>query len=101
MVQKTIEIELIKQSQWYHSKNLYNRGIQNSRYQNKSLNSYLLHQSQQQNHQIYTYPNNVTHNHPYNNSNNYYNLAPPYYYRIDPTNEIVILNNWKVKFKIM
>ena len=75
---KKIEIELIKQCQLYPSKNLYNRGIQNSRYQNKSLNSYLQHQSQQQNHQIYTYPNNVTHNHPYNNSNNYHNQAPSY-----------------------
>ena len=50
MTQKTIEMELIKKSQWYPSKNLYTRGIQNSRYQNKNLNSYLQHQSQQQNH---------------------------------------------------
>ena len=39
MTQKTIEMELIKKSQWHPSKSLYNRGIQNSRYQNKSLNS--------------------------------------------------------------
>ena len=41
IAQKTVETELSKKSQWYPSKNLYNRGIQNSRYQNKSLNSYL------------------------------------------------------------
>ena len=27
MTQKAIEMELIKKSQWYPSKNLYNRGI--------------------------------------------------------------------------
>ena len=73
-------MELIKNSQWYPSKNLYNRGIQNSRYQNKSLNSYLQHKSQQ-NHRSYTYPNNVTHNHLCNNSNNHHNQASSYYYR--------------------
>ena len=73
MAQKTIEMELIKKSQWYLSKNVRNRGIQNRRYQNKNLNSYLQHQSQQ--------PNHVIRNHPYNNSNNYHNQAPSYYYR--------------------
>ena len=80
-IEKTIEMELIKKSQWYPSKNLYDRGIQNSRYQNKILNSYLQHQSQQQIHRRYTYPNNVPHNHRYNNSNNYHNQALSYYYR--------------------
>ena len=28
MTQKTIEMELIKKSQWYLSKNIHNRGIQ-------------------------------------------------------------------------
>ena len=50
MTQRTVETELSKKSQWYPSKNLYNRGIKNSRYQNKTLNSYLQHQSKQQNH---------------------------------------------------
>ena len=81
ITQKTVETELSKKSQWYPSKNLYNRGIQNSRYQNKSLNSYLQHESKQQNHQRYSYPNNATHNHSYNKSNNYHNQAPSYYYR--------------------
>ena len=80
-IEKTIEMELIIKSQWYPSKHLYNRGIQNNIYQNKTLNSYLQHQSQQQIHRRYTYPNNVTHNHLYNNSNNYHNQAPSYYYR--------------------
>ena len=82
VTQKTIGIELIKKSQWYPCKKLYNKGIQNSRYQNKTLNSYLQHQSQQQIHRRYTYSNNVTHNHPYSNSNNYHNQAPSYYYRL-------------------
>ena len=42
-------MELIKKSQWYLSKNVYNRGKQNRKYQNKNLNSYLQHQSQHQN----------------------------------------------------
>ena len=90
MAQKTIEMELIKKSQWYLSKNVRNRGIQNRRYQNKNLNSYLQHQSQQ--------PNHVTRNYPYNNSNSYHNRL--HHTIIDPSNKIVILNDWKVKFKI-
>ena len=49
MTQKTTEMKLIKKSQWYLSKNVYNKGTQNRKHQNKNLNSYLQHQSQQQN----------------------------------------------------
>ena len=97
MTQKTIEMELIKKSQWYLSKNVRNMGIQNRRYQNKNLNSYLQHQSQHQNHGRYNYPNNVTCNHPYNNSKNCHNQGQSYYYR--HYQKIVILNEWKMKFQ--
>ena len=60
--------------------------------------NYLQHQSQQQIHWRYTYRNNITCNHP---CNNYQNQAPSYYYIIDLTNKVVILNDWKVKCKTM
>ena len=98
MTQKAIDMELIKKSQWYPSKNLYTRGIQNSRYQNKNLvifninhNNKIIEGTLTQTMSLITILIIIA----------IITIIRLHHTVIDPTNKIVILNDWKVKFKIM